>query len=61
MAQDAIVIEHDCGTRTTASTIKAVIEGGEVIAPLGDRILGRTAALDDIDPGRARSSSPPAT
>jgi DNA-directed RNA polymerase subunit beta' len=31
-------------------TIKAVIEGGEVIAPLSDRILGRTAALDIIDP-----------
>ncbi len=49
VAQDAIVIEHDCGTED-GLTIKAVIEGGEVIAPLGDRILGRTAARDVVDP-----------
>jgi len=49
VAQDAIVIEHDCGT-VDGLTIKAVMEGGEVIAPLSDRILGRTAALDVIDP-----------
>jgi DNA-directed RNA polymerase subunit beta' len=49
VAQDAIVIEYDCGTEN-GLTIKAVIEGGEVIAPLSDRILGRTAALDVIDP-----------
>jgi DNA-directed RNA polymerase subunit beta' len=49
VAQDAIVIERDCGTQD-GLTIKAVIEGGEVIAPLGDRILGRTSALDVVDP-----------
>ena len=49
VAQDAIVIEHDCGTQD-GLTIKAVIEGGEVIAPLNDRILGRTSALDVVDP-----------
>jgi len=49
VAQDAIVIEHDCGT-DDGLTIKAVIEGGEVIAPLSDRILGRTAANDVVDP-----------
>ncbi len=49
VAQDAIVIEQDCGTEE-GLTIKAVIEGGEVIAPLSDRILGRTAANDVIDP-----------
>jgi DNA-directed RNA polymerase subunit beta' len=49
VAQDAIVIEHDCGTED-GLTIKAVIEGGEVIAPLSDRILGRTAANDVVDP-----------
>jgi DNA-directed RNA polymerase subunit beta' len=48
VAQDAIVIEHDCGTQD-GLTIKAVIEGGEVIAPLSDRILGRTSALDVVD------------
>ncbi len=49
VAQDAIVIEPDCGT-DNGLTIKAVIEGGEVIAPLSDRILGRTVANDVIGP-----------
>ena len=49
VAQDAIVIERDCGTDRFL-TAKAVVEGGEVIAPLADRILGRTAAEDLVDP-----------
>ncbi len=49
VAQDAIITEVDCGT-TRGLTMRAVVDGGEVIAPLGDRILGRTAALDVIDP-----------
>ena len=49
VAQDAIINEHDCGTKR-GITVKAVIDGGEVIAPLGDRILGRTAMEDVIDP-----------
>jgi DNA-directed RNA polymerase subunit beta' len=49
VAQDAIIIEHDCGTEK-GLTVQAVIEGGEVIAPLADRVLGRTAALDIVDP-----------
>ncbi len=49
VAQDAIVIERDCGTERHL-TVKAVIEGGEVISHLGERILGRTAAEDVIDP-----------
>ena len=31
-------------------TVRAVVEGGEVIAPLADRILGRSAAVDVLDP-----------
>ena len=49
VAQDAIIVEDDCGT-TDGITVKAVIEGGEVISPLGERILGRTAAIDVKDP-----------
>lgn len=49
VAQDCIIVEHDCGTEKGLSN-RAVIEGGEVITPLGDRILGRTAAVDIIDP-----------
>jgi DNA-directed RNA polymerase subunit beta' len=49
VAQDAIITEHDCGT-TQGLTVSAVVEGGEIIAPLSDRILGRTVASDLIDP-----------
>ncbi|HEX6978578.1 MAG TPA: DNA-directed RNA polymerase subunit beta', partial [Alphaproteobacteria bacterium] len=49
VAQDAIIVEDDCGT-TEGLGMKAVVEGGEVIAPLAERILGRTAAEDVTDP-----------
>ncbi|HYE50068.1 MAG TPA: DNA-directed RNA polymerase subunit beta', partial [Azospirillaceae bacterium] len=49
VAQDAIIVEEDCGTQD-GLTVKAVIDGGEVISPLSERILGRTAAVDVIDP-----------
>jgi len=49
VAQDAIITEEDCGT-TRGLTMRAVVDGGEVIAPLADRILGRTAAVDLVDP-----------
>jgi DNA-directed RNA polymerase subunit beta' len=49
VAQDAIIVELDCGT-TRGLKVKAVVEGGEVIAPLGERILGRTAAVDIVEP-----------
>src|SRR6202023_2135459 len=49
VAQDAIITEEDCGT-TRGLTVRAVVDGGEVIAPLSDRILGRTASVDILDP-----------
>ncbi|WP_184805354.1 DNA-directed RNA polymerase subunit beta' [Nitrospirillum iridis] len=49
VAQDAIVVENDCGT-TKGLTMRAVIDGGEVISPLSERILGRCAAVDVVDP-----------
>jgi DNA-directed RNA polymerase subunit beta' len=49
VAQDAIIIEDDCGTENGLA-MKAVVEGGEVIATLGERILGRSAAVDVVDP-----------
>jgi DNA-directed RNA polymerase subunit beta' len=49
VAQDAIIVEEDCGTEKGLTT-KAVVEGGEVIATLGERILGRSAAVDVVDP-----------
>jgi len=50
VAQDAIIVEDDCGT-SRGLTVSPVLEGGEVIASLGERILGRTASRDVIDPG----------
>jgi DNA-directed RNA polymerase subunit beta' len=49
VAQDAIIMEDDCGT-LDGINISSLIEGGEVIEPLGDRILGRTALEDIVDP-----------
>ncbi len=49
VAQDAIITEEDCGTTKGLAT-RAVIDGGEIIAPLADRILGRCAAVDILDP-----------
>jgi DNA-directed RNA polymerase subunit beta' len=46
VAQDAIITEYDCGTMD-GLIIGALVEGGEIIEALGERILGRVA-LDDI-------------
>ena len=45
VAQDCIVTEDDCGTEN-GFVIRAVIDGGDVIETLSERILGRTAATD---------------
>lgn len=49
VTQDLVVTEIDCGTSDGLVT-KALVKGGEVIEPLHDRILGRTAALDVVNP-----------
>ena len=49
VAQDCIITEEDCGTER-GITVKAVVEGGEVIDPLSERILGRTCADELIAP-----------
>ncbi len=49
VAQDAIITEHDCST-LDGILVSSLTEGGEVIEPLGDRILGRTALEDVHDP-----------
>ena len=46
VAQDCIITEEDCGT-TRGITLRAVVEGGDVLVSLGERILGRSAAEDD--------------
>ena len=49
VAQDCTVIEDDCGTKKSL-TVRPMIEGGDVLEPLSERVLGRTAAEDIIDP-----------
>ncbi|MGN6158738.1 MAG: DNA-directed RNA polymerase subunit beta' [Devosia sp.] len=43
VAQDSIITELDCGT-TAGLTMEAIIDAGQVVATLGQRILGRTTA-----------------
>jgi DNA-directed RNA polymerase subunit beta' len=50
VAQDSIITEEDCGT-TRGITLRAVVEGGDVLVSLGGRILGRSAAEDVKEPG----------
>jgi DNA-directed RNA polymerase subunit beta' len=49
VTQDLVVIEDDCGTQG-GFAMKALVEGGEVIEPLRERILGRVTANDVIHP-----------
>jgi len=49
VAQDSIITEDDCGTNH-AITARPIIDAGEIIASLGQRILGRTAVEDVVDP-----------
>jgi DNA-directed RNA polymerase subunit beta' len=49
VAQDCIIIEEDCGTKK-GIVAKAVLEGGDVVIPLADKVLGRTSAKDVLHP-----------
>src|SRR5205807_773138 len=49
VAQDAIIADYDCGT-VEGIEMTPLVEGGEIIEQLGDRILGRTALEDVVDP-----------
>ncbi|NKB59173.1 MAG: DNA-directed RNA polymerase subunit beta' [Alphaproteobacteria bacterium] len=49
VAQDCVIVEVDCGTKN-GLTMRPIIEGGELIDPLAERILGRTSAADVVDP-----------
>ena len=49
VAQDAIIIEQDCDT-IDGIEVSSLTEGGEVIERVGDRILGRVALDDIVDP-----------
>ncbi len=48
VAQDCIIHEEDCGTER-GLTVRPVMDGGEVVASLSERTLGRTTAEDVVD------------
>ena len=49
LALNTVITEHDCGTKECI-TAKPVYQGSRMIVPLGDVVLGRTAAHDIIHP-----------
>jgi len=49
VTQDLVITEADCGT-AEGMVMKALVEGGDVIEALRDRILGRVAAVDIVNP-----------
>ncbi len=49
VTQDLVVVEEDCGA-TNGVTMRALVEGGEIIEALRDRILGRVCIGDILHP-----------
>jgi DNA-directed RNA polymerase subunit beta' len=49
VAQDLVITEDDCGT-SQGVTMSPLIEGGDVVEPLHERVLGRVVAQEVIDP-----------
>ena len=49
VTQDLVITENDCGTNR-GFPMKALLEGGEIIEPLRDRILGRVPVSDIVNP-----------
>ncbi|HEY4212795.1 MAG TPA: DNA-directed RNA polymerase subunit beta', partial [Steroidobacteraceae bacterium] len=50
VAQDLVVTEVDCGT-TQGLAMAPLVEGGDVVEALGERVLGRTLSEDVLKPG----------
>ena len=53
VAQDCIILERDCGT-DNGITLRSVMDGGEIIVPISDRLLGRYLAEDIKDPSTGK-------
>ncbi len=49
VAQDVVITDHDCGT-LDGIDVTSLVEGGEIIESMKDRILGRVALEDIVDP-----------
>ncbi len=60
VAQDVIVVEDDCGTKN-GLTMTPLIEGGDVVEPLGERVLGRVVLEDVVKPGTTEVIIPTGT
>ncbi|MFL2553791.1 MAG: DNA-directed RNA polymerase subunit beta' [Candidatus Rariloculaceae bacterium] len=50
VAQDLVVTDMDCGTET-GLMMSPLVEGGDIVEPLGERVLGRVTATDVVSPG----------
>ncbi len=57
VTQDLVVTEDDCGT-TQGVSMKALVEGGEVVESLRERILGRVCAADLVNPESGKVMCP---
>ena len=60
VTQDLVVIEDDCGT-TNGVAMKALIEGGEVVEALRERILGRVTTTEIVNPENGQVMYPVST
>ncbi|MFZ5555824.1 MAG: DNA-directed RNA polymerase subunit beta' [Pseudomonadota bacterium] len=60
VTQDLVVTEDDCGTANGVA-MHALIEGGEVVEPLRERILGRVATVDVVNPDTQETLVPAGT
>jgi DNA-directed RNA polymerase subunit beta' len=60
VAQDLVVTEQDCGTEN-GLIMKPLIEGGDVVEPLHERVLGRVVAQDVYIPGTDELLAPAGT
>jgi DNA-directed RNA polymerase subunit beta' len=49
VAQDCIIVEIDCGSER-GLTVRPVMDGGDIVSSLSERILGRTTSEDVMDP-----------
>jgi DNA-directed RNA polymerase subunit beta' len=60
VAQDMVVVADDCGTEE-GLMMTPIIEGGDVVEPLRDRVLGRVVAQDVLKPGTDEVLTPAGT
>ncbi|MBV0934825.1 DNA-directed RNA polymerase subunit beta' [Marinobacterium weihaiense] len=60
VAQDVVITEEDCGT-DRGVVVQPMIEGGDVIVTLGERVLGRVVAEDVLDPSETETLIPAGT